>query len=121
VHGPNGFYRAFSGDAHAAAPQVKIAYEREGSRLSGNVQVLLHNAGAGPITVAVQDNAYRTGTVPRTIAAKGEASVVLNLKPTYGWYDFTVKVEGSKTEARFAGRVETGQPSFSDPLMGGVV
>jgi phospholipase C len=85
------------------------------------VRVLLHNTGDVPLTVAVQDNAYRTGTIGKTIAAKGEASVVLNLKPTYGWYDFTVKTEGSKAEARFAGRVETGQSSFSDPLMGGVV
>jgi phospholipase C len=32
-----------------------------------------------------------------------------------------VKVIGSEADARFAGRVETGRPGFSDSLMGGVV
>jgi len=39
----------------------------------------------------------------------------------FGWYDFTVKSEHSSDEARYAGHVETGSPSFSDPLMGGMV
>jgi phospholipase C len=121
VHGPNGFYRAFSGDAQAPGVQVRAVYERESSGLSGNVQVLLHNTCSGPLDVAVVDNAYKAGTMKRTIAAKGEVTVVLNLKSSYGWYDFTVKPEGSPAEARFAGRVDTGRSSFSDPLMGGVV
>jgi hypothetical protein len=32
-----------------------------------------------------------------------------------------VKLKGSGTEARFAGRVETGKPGFTDPLMGEAV
>jgi phospholipase C len=50
-----------------------------------------------------------------------ETSVVLNLKQSRGWYDFTVKAAGSNEEARYAGCVETGMAGFSDPLMGGVV
>jgi hypothetical protein len=48
---------------------------------------------------------------------------------SHSWYDFTVKADGSNQEAneeanqeaRYAGRVETGMPGFSDPLMGGVL
>jgi phospholipase C len=121
VHGPNGFFRSFTGDAQAPAVQVETAYARKGSSLTGDVQVNLRNTGAKPVTVAVKDNSYKSGTVNKTIAAGQTASVELDLKKNHGWYDFTVQGEGSKAESRFAGRVETGRSSFSDPLMGGVV
>jgi phospholipase C len=121
VHGPNGFYRSFTGDSHVARVQVHTAYERKASSLTGNVEVRLHNSGERPLTVSVHDNAYGTAPVIKTIAAKNDASIVLYLKRSYGWYDFTVKTEGSQFESRHAGRVETGRSSFSDPLMGGVV
>ena len=121
VHGPNGFYRSFTGSAHSPSVHIYTAYERGGSGLTGNAQVRLHNAGERPLMVVVQDNAYKTETVTRTIAAGHEASVVMNLKESYGWYDFLVKTDGSESEVHFAGRVETGRSSFSDPFMGGVV
>ncbi|HEY5381296.1 MAG TPA: phospholipase C, phosphocholine-specific [Acidobacteriaceae bacterium] len=121
VHGPNGFFRSFRGRAEDAAVQTSAAYERKGKAPTGNVQMKVRNAGAHAVTIAVRDNAYGTGTVSRTVGAGKDASVVLALKQSHGWYDFTVRAEGSKTEARYAGRVETGGPGFSDPLMGGVV
>jgi hypothetical protein len=45
--------------------------------------------------------------------------VVLPRNRSHGWYDFSVKADGSSAEARYAGQVETGTPGFSDPLMGG--
>jgi phospholipase C len=39
-----------------------------------------------------------------------------NLEESSNWYDFTVQSAGF--ESRFAGRVETGRNSFSDPAMG---
>jgi phospholipase C len=59
--------------------------------------------------------------IVKTIAATHTQSVVLPLQRSHSWYDFTVKAKGSEAEARFAGRVETGKPSFTDPLMGRVV
>jgi len=48
--------------------------------------------------------------------------VVLDLAKSFGWYDFSVKVRGfDHFEKRYAGRVETGRSSYSDPFMGGVV
>jgi phospholipase C len=131
VHGPNGFYRSFNGDPASHPLAVHAAYEREGSAqegpaqkggaLTGNVQVHLLNGGDAPLTATIADNSYKTGTVTKTVDAGQEASVVLDLKQSHGWYDFTVKLSNSESEARFAGRVETGRSSFSDPLMGGVV
>jgi phospholipase C len=121
VHGPNGFYRSFTGNASMPALQVHASYERSGSELTGNVQVLLRNLAGPSLTVAVKDNSYQTGTIGKPILPGREASIVMNLQRNHGWYDFTVQIEASKAEARFAGRVETGHSSFSDPLMGGAI
>ncbi|HEX3892910.1 MAG TPA: phospholipase C, phosphocholine-specific [Terracidiphilus sp.] len=121
VYGPNGFYRSFSG--HSAAPSIAVRtmYERHGIEPTGNAQVQLHNKGAESIRISIQDNSYKSKTVTREIKPGKDASTVLHLKRSHGWYDFTVKIDGSEAEARYAGRVETGKSSFSDPLMGGVV
>jgi phospholipase C len=121
VHGPNGFYRSFSGDVAARHMQVRTEYEQKSETPTGNMRVHLRNTSEKPITVAVADNSYKTGTVSKTIKPGHEESISLGLKQSYGWYDFTVKTDASNAEARYAGRVETGRPSFSDPLMGGVV
>ncbi|HZY73552.1 MAG TPA: phospholipase C, phosphocholine-specific [Edaphobacter sp.] len=121
VHGPNGFYRFFKGDSNAPGMQARIVYERQGSLLTGNVQVRLNNSGKQALKVTVRDNSYKTGIRTGRIAAGRETSILLDLKKSHGWYDFTVQTEGSEAEARFAGRVETGRHSFTDPLMGDVV
>jgi phospholipase C len=46
----------------------------------------------------------------------------LNLKPSYGWYDFSIAVKGNPYfSRRFAGRVETGKETFTDPFMGRMI
>ncbi len=81
----------------------------------------MHNKSTEPVSIAIKDNSYKSDTVTRKIKPGQETSVVLDLKRSHGWYDFTVKADGSNQEARYAGRVETGMPGFSDPLMGGVL
>jgi phospholipase C len=119
VHGPNGFYRSFTGDTRSPNILIRTEYELNGAQLTGNVKVHLRNLGHKPLTVRIQDNSYQSGASDKSIDRGRQESVVLPLQESYGWYDFTVKAEGSSTAARFAGRVETGRQSFSDPLMGG--
>jgi phospholipase C len=121
VHGPNGFYRSFSGGADAFGLQVETSYERRGAQATGNMQVALRNTSAGALTVTVKDNSYKTDSMRKTIAATHATVLTLPLDKSYGWYDFTVMADGLDAEAHFAGRVETGRGSFSDPLMGGLV
>jgi phospholipase C len=121
VHAPNGFYRSFHGDPASRHVLVNTEYEAIDTKLTGNMRVHLRNIGSELLTVAIHDNAYHTDMVIKPIPAAHTESVVLPLKRSHGWYDFTVKVNASEAEARFAGRVETGRPSFTDPLMGGVV
>ena len=121
VQGPNGFYRSFHGDPASRQVQVHTEYEAIGTSVTGNMRVHLRNTGNELLTAEIHDNSYHASTVIKTIAAARTESVILPLQRSHGWYDFTVKVKGSEAEARFAGRVETGKPSFTDPLMGGVV
>jgi phospholipase C len=120
VHGPNGFYRLFRGNAASRHLRVHTEYEAVETKLSGNMRINLSNKSRQPLAVEIHDNSYRTGKIIRAVAPEHVASVILPLQQSHGWYDFTVK-QGSATEARYAGRVETGRPGFTDPLMGGVV
>jgi phospholipase C len=81
----------------------------------------LRNTAAKPVRVEMRDNAYKTKSVSRRIEPGQEISVVLHLEKSHGWYDYSVKATGSEAEARFAGRVETGRASCTDPFMGRIV
>ncbi len=121
VHGPNGFYRSFTGRADSRPIAVRTSYEQRGTDLTGNVLVHLRNPAIEPVTVEIRDNAYRAKSVTARIEPGQETAVILPLEKSHGWYDYTVKATGSDAEERFAGRVETGRASFSDPFMGGIV
>ena len=46
----------------------------------------------------------------------------MSLDPFFGWYDLIIMVsEDPSFKYRLAGHVESGQDSFSDPAMGGLV
>jgi phospholipase C len=121
VIGPNGFYRSFTGRSTLSPLLVHTAYERQGTRLTGNVVVQVFNNSHKHVGIAIKDMSYKSRTISRKIKARRETPVVMVLKSSHGWCDFTVKVDGSDGEARYAGHVETGMPGSSDPLMGGVV
>ncbi|MGF7041724.1 phosphocholine-specific phospholipase C [Mucilaginibacter lappiensis] len=123
VYGPNGFYREYKGNT--ADPLIDVACEYEqgaANKHTGNIALKLVNTGSKPYTIEITDHSYKTNNYKKTVAAKGQSTQVLNLTKNHGWYDFSIKVTGCQSfEKRYAGRVETGQHSFSDPLMGKVV
>ena len=119
VHGPNGFYRSFMGASQASPLHIEVVHERRGSEISGNVEVRLRNVGQAPLAVTLQDNSYKTATIAKKVAAGVTTSVVLRLGKSHGWYDFSVSSDGNVAVARYAGHVDTGKPSFSDPVMAG--
>jgi phospholipase C len=120
VLGPNGFYRSFGGQSAAFSFSVHASYERQGTQVTGNVQVHLRSKSTKHVSITMKDNSYKSDIPTRTIKPGEEAIVVLDLKKSHGWYDFTVKADGSNDETRYAGHVETGGGGFSDPLMGHV-
>ena len=120
VRAPNGFYRAFNGSAGPSPVVVRAVYEHAGGRLSGNVIVQAKNTSDKPIKVTVTDNAYMSGEHTKELGPGQETTIALESSKSHGWYDFTVAVKHSDTTARYAGRVETGASSLTDPVMGEV-
>lgn len=125
VYGPNGFYREFSGNADDPEVEITCGYEEKGrfiKKLSGNVALRIVNRSDRDIRVAVTDRAYKNPEYAGRIKADSRETIVVPTGKSYGWYDFSVKIEGVPIFARrYAGRVETGKHSRTDPFMGGEV
>lgn len=122
AYGPNGFYREFTGNA--GDPLIEIVclcqYDiKSNKKLTGNVELLLINHGASAANITIHDHAYHLGEIKKTVKSHAQVSLVIDLTKSHCWYDFSVKVTGNQLfEQRFAGRVETGRESFSDPVIG---
>ncbi len=121
VLGPNGFHRAFSGDvsavtaAYASAPEIRVCYDIANAA----VYLTLINTGSAACTFTVQPNAYRTdGPWTYEIPAGRQLEQHWPVGRQGNWYDFTVSTAQGGFTRRFAGRLETGADSVSDPAMG---
>lgn len=125
VNGPNGFYREFKGSGNDTPVKVQCAYEKNklnSAKLTGNIMVNIQNTDSRPQTILISDNAYKTGDMVKIVPANSTVDVLLDLSRNYNWYDISVKLKDYNTfEERFAGRVETGVDTKTDPLMGGIV
>jgi phospholipase C len=125
VYGPNGFFREFTGDSNNPLLQVECRYEQDKLRplnLSGNIIVTVTNSGSQAQDLTIADISYKTGIKTLKVGAKSKASIVLDLHKNYNWYDFAVSAKGNSSfMERFAGRVETGITTKTDPLMGRMV
>jgi phospholipase C len=122
VYGPNGFTRYFKGSVGkigSAAVAVRSAYGKGFD--AGSIELLITNTGPTKATVILLD-AY-TGEDSLRLLRPGESFIeVQRLSRTFGWYDLIIKVKEDPTfESRLAGHVETGEDSFSDPALGGLV
>ena len=125
VYGPNGFFREFIGDVNDPVAEMTCRYQPRSAdpkQLTGNIEMDISIPdGSDPLTVRIKDNAFKAGTIEKIIDAKN-LQIPIELARNSGWYDFTVTVKGHDLfERRYAGRVETGRHSISDPFMGGVI
>ncbi|RFS19699.1 phospholipase C, phosphocholine-specific [Chitinophaga silvatica] len=121
AYGPNGFYREFIGDEKDPQVAIVCGYQpslTRSDKLTGSIELKISNQSAKQVTVKVKDLGYKNSELTKTIAPNATATMVLDWSARHGWYDFAVTVNGSALfSQRFAGRVETGKESVSDPLM----
>jgi phospholipase C len=120
AYGPNGFFRSWQGGE--ARVEASIETGRSLSNIAartGQLFVRLVDQDALSRRAVTVQNAY-SGESERTILEAGKpVEVAIHTVDTFGWYDFTIRVEGDEMfEIRYAGRVETGGWSYSDPAMG---
>jgi len=121
VYGPNGFLRQFSGSNDRSAAVLAVT-ATHGFGGWGSFVLQIANVTENKASVTVT-NAYTGKTVPAFFTRHGEEFVYdWSLEEFQGWYDLVITVEQDPTfEYRFAGHIETGRESISDPAMGGLV
>jgi phospholipase C len=117
VHGPNGFYRRFAGGLAAPGPQLQLV---EGG---GGVALVL-TPGPTAVVEAAMDPIYDLGaaeTRVRRVTASADSAVrcFWNLAASDGWYDIVVTAPTTPgMTLRYAGHVESGRASRTDPAIG---
>jgi phospholipase C len=121
VHGPNGFFREFIGNASDPLLTVNARYSATGEALNGNIEISVANReGARALSVNVGHQSYKGASETRSVPPGGTETFVVDTQGSYRWYDLAVSLKGiDHFIRRFAGRVETGEWSFSDPAMSG--
>ncbi len=119
VFGPAGFFRAFKGTASSTAPSdldVDLFYDCDDNA----VVLRITNQARVPVRIAVTSlygNRKINDTLPRGRALEKRWS----LKSSFGWYDLTVTTDSDASFLRrFAGHLETGRDTYSDPALGGM-
>ncbi len=121
VFGPNGFYRRFKGSAGSS-----FRFNASFEPATRSIQLNLINRSDKPERFTIASENYEGLLAARAVDV-GPGGVqpahehpVWDLTHTQGWYDFTVTCSSDPVWlARVAGHVETGDPSVSDPAMGG--
>ncbi len=129
VYGPNGFFREYSGNKNNSYIEVTPRYELgKNKKPTGNILLdIRNNNPSKECTVTVKDNAYgaenQTVTIPRKSQEVMKGNVVsVILDKSFNWYDFSIEVKGEPDLImRYAGHVETGTASQSDPFMGQMI
>jgi phospholipase C len=121
VHGPNGFFRHFRGGAGGPGADLAIQALYGPRHHEHEITLNLQNRGSAPAEVTVSDR-YSSRSTTLTLAPGGAKALQFSLERTRGWYDLAVTVQGDpRFEYRYAGHLENGEASISDPGMGGLI
>ena len=118
VHGPNGFFR-FKGSAGGL--QIGLAIQALYGPRHDEIALEVENRNSAPADVTVSDR-YSSPSTTMTFAPGAAKALQFPVERTRGWYDLTVSVQGDpQFEYRYAGHLENGEASISDPGMGGLI
>lgn len=118
IYGPNGYFSHFKGrypssrKTVTSGPNAKVHYDRQ----SGDIYLTLVNEGLEPCTLTARnsygDDAIRRYELGPSVTREDRWS----LASSSGWFDLSIEGrEHGSMFRRFAGHVETGRPSTSDP------
>ncbi|WP_316799169.1 phosphocholine-specific phospholipase C [Pedobacter frigidisoli] len=125
ITGPNGFYRHFMGDSKNPEIEIKASPEQSGlvnKKNTGNLIFTIKNDSTLPLTLQIIDNKFKAAKQNISLKAKSVSTVPVNLSGSAHWYDFSILQSGNPVfKHRYAGKVETGAITTTDPFMGDVV
>jgi phospholipase C len=115
VYGPNGFFRAYQGQSGNANLQSVVSYDlvRYGITLQSQ------NLGSESVQLLVQ-NLYDNETITQLVKRGRIFEQFWPLEKVSGWYSLIISVESDTAFLQqFAGHLENGEPSNTDPQIGG--
>jgi len=105
VFGPNGFFRKFKGND---IPKLKISLIHNPSK--NLVELWVEKPSESNVSLMIEDLYEKTQKTRTVIQTE---KLIFSLDNTKGWYD--LKITSDENSWHFAGRVENGNPSISDP------
>jgi phospholipase C len=120
-HGPNGFFREWNGDGLDPLLDIRCEYVRDAAnRPTGNLELVVTNRDSKQAhAIEVVDRSYGRPARSLVVPPGRKQTILLDLSSSSGWYDCWLTVQGAQSFTRhFAGHVETGKMSVSDPAMG---
>ncbi|SKB31413.1 phosphocholine-specific phospholipase C [Daejeonella lutea] len=113
IYGPNGYFQKFTGNIKSPQPMVSLSYNYK----KGSITVKIDNNNPISLDVSIAANAYNHSVpAPFKLESGKSKKMEWTLTNSGNWYDFSVKSAGTYSY-RFAGRIETGRHSISDPAM----
>ncbi|MFM2418784.1 MAG: hypothetical protein RL385_3507, partial [Pseudomonadota bacterium] len=114
--GPGGMHAHFCGAHGDSAAEVEARSQRD----SGSLTLHLRNRGAHPVAFRIVSLAHlRMPPIDVVVPADGALARSFDLQSSAHWFDFAVvQLDSKEFVRRFAGHVETGRPSISDPTFG---
>ncbi len=110
LYGPNGYFREFKLELDKLIPRI-IGYQGKGQVWHLKVDGVKEDFLIKDLGYGLKDTLHKAG---RTKVFS------FDLQDSHGWYDFLVRpVSNEQITYRFAGHVDHGKSSRTDPLMGG--
>lgn len=115
VYGPNGFMRHFKGSLASPKTNLQVSAHYEGA--DRGIVLVLANMGRDFCNVTIE-NAYNGESITYALRPGEAQKKKWHLGDSYGWYDLIVRADAETGFVqRFAGHVETGEHSLTDPAI----
>ncbi|GAB4107843.1 phospholipase C, phosphocholine-specific [Echinicola sediminis] len=120
VYGPNGYFREFMGTAQGPRVSMTCAPVKKRKKITDSLKITVNNiSGLQSLNLRLADDTYQKLEKTFTVLPDSSESFTLDTSKNKGWYDFKLEVPGlDNFGIRYAGRLETGKDSISDPFMG---
>ncbi len=115
VHGPNGWLRTFNGKGAAKGARPEVEFLVQGDRCV----LRMRNDGDTVCMLRVASSHYDHGAARTHVLAPGaHVEDSRDIAASDHWHDLQVTLEGDASfKRRFAGHIETGRASRSDPAL----
>jgi phospholipase C len=114
VYGTNGFFRRFAGELTTQSDNLEVQVSREPG-IGAVLLLVIHNAGTSR-TTAIIANQYTGQEEHLTLEPRAQRTVPV--VTNFNWYDLMITSTDPSFVRHYAGHIENGLDSVSDPHIG---